>query len=651
MGEGEGGRGPARRPMACEYTGEKAVLRLGKEEVPLAEAGRCEVLRVGGPVANEALAELLAPLADLTELVLKRIRHLPRLGHMTRLGRVTVSDSPALTFAESVFAGLGSLTEILVNNTGLAHLPRGALQGLTGLRKLRVVHSSLTAVRASDFKDLERLEALRLEHNQITEVEPGFLRALVDLENLFLKHNGIRDLPAGALAGPTHMDKLHLANNDITAIHRDAFKGMQASKLNLAYNRLETLPSGLLDGLTSLKSVHLRNQDPGLTYLPEDLFISATALDLIILSKNRISKVPNLTGLTHLTMLKMAGNLIRRIDGDTFDGLTSLAIVHFDSQRPGLSSLPVGLFRGNPALTSIRFMANRFTTVPDDLFTGLRGLTRIDFSKNPDFRGFADGAFRDNPQMNKLYLYGTSLSELGPRVLGPMKKVQKLRLENCKITRIAPDTFAGWTELTELNLHGNGLTRLAAGTFKDTSRLTRLLLAGNLLTELGTDVVGHLEAVRTLSLSQREEGSAGVGCLPLASFTKAAEGVAARWAEGCFRADPGMKACLEREWAGAKWEALTAVERRCDGGEVDDLTGGTELGRGEGWVLGDGRWDWKARVRPPQGGSWAMSDFGEAELAFGGLLLCLLVLAARGFRPLGRRRGTGGNRSRGGGVK
>ena len=124
MGEGEGGRGPARRPMACEYTGEKAVLRLGKEEVPLAEAGRCEVLRVGGPVANEALAELLAPLADLTELVLKRIRHLPRLGHMTRLGRVTVSDSPALTFAESVFAGLGSLTEILVNNTGLAHLPR-----------------------------------------------------------------------------------------------------------------------------------------------------------------------------------------------------------------------------------------------------------------------------------------------------------------------------------------------------------------------------------------------------------------------------------------------------------------------------------------------------------------------------------------------
>jgi len=96
---------------------------------------------------------------------------------------------------------------------------------------------------------------------------------------------------------------------------------------------------------------------------------------------------------------------------------------------------------------------------------------------------------------------------------------------------------------------------------------------------------------------------------------------------------------------------LTAVERRCDGGEVDDLTGGTELGRGEGWVLGDGRWDWKARVRPPQGGSWAMSDFGEAELAFGGLLLCLLVLAARGFRPLGRRRGTGGNRSRGGGVK
>ena len=68
-------------------------------------------------------------------------------------------------------------------------------------------------------------------------------------------------------------------------------------------------------------------------------------------------------------------------------------------------------------------------------------------------------------------------------------------------------------------------------------------------------------------------------------------------------------------------------------------------------VLGDGRWDWKARVRPPQGGSWAMSDFGEAELAFGGLLLCLLVLAARGFRPLGRRRGTGGNRSRGGGVK
>jgi len=634
--------------MACQYR--DAVLRLDRKEVaPAAAAGRCVELEVRGPVADEALAELLVPLTEVKVLQLERIGHLPRLGHMARLDRVTVVGSPGLTLAESVFAGLGSVERIVVKDTGLAHLPAGAFQGLGRLNYLQMSNSSLTAVRASDFEGLGRLKYLRLSHNRITEVEPGFLRTATGLTGLFLEHNRISDLPAGVFAGPTRIRDLYVGDNHIATIHPDALTGMQARKLNFTRNRVESLPAGVLDGLTAAESVLFASQNPGLKVIPKGLFRSTTEVGWIMLSHNRISKVPRglLSGLTLLTKLDMENNTLRHIDHRMFHSLTSLKIFHFGTQQPGFTSLPKGLFRGNPGLTSIRFMGNRLTTVPDDLFAGLSNLTRVDFSKNPAFRGFADGAFRDNPKMEKFYLYGTSLSELDPRTLGPLTKVQKLRLENCKITRLASDTFAGWTELTELNLHGNGLTRLAAGTFKDTSRLARLLLAGNLLTALDEDVVGHLEALTTLSLSQRKEGSPGVGCLPLASFGSAAEQLATSWAKRCFRGDPGMKACLEREWAGPRWEALLAVERESKEGEryvwcttAEELTGGTELGRGEGWVLEDGAaWDWKGRRRVRPGGS----DGGfawEPDRGFTALLCALLLLlAVLGFRALRRQRG------------
>ena len=328
---------------------------------------------------------------------------------------------------------------------------------------------------------------------------------------------------------------------DVT-LGRDVLRGLTALEwIDLSAFQMRTLEAGMLDGLTLLKFFKMTS------YFSQSLLLSAAKATCTRCKKSRQPVVPKGT----------------------------------------LTSLPPGLFRDNTALTTVNFMGNQLSTLPRDLFAGLARLTKVDFSKNAALGGLPDGFFRDTPNVRKLYFYDTSISRLDARTFGPLRRANKLRLEDCQLTSIAPDTFRGWSSLLELNLRGNALQRLEAGTFRDTTSLRRLDLSANRLTAV--DEPPWCSQWTTLQLSQEadgdDKGEREAPCLPLGGFGDADQ-IAVMWAEKCFSGNKGMKRCLEREWAGGRWEtfmkrATDLVDPRSCEEEEENTGDGGAAGREE----------------------------------------------------------------------
>ena len=244
----------------------------------------------------------------------------------------------------------------------------------------------------------------------------------------------------------------------------------------------------------------------------------------------------------------MDSNELDDIPLGAFDSLKGIQLISLKSQRgKGLRSLHPNLFRCNKMLASIRLMGNQLTQVPPDLLHGLTLMTKVDLSMNPALQAIPNNFFKDAPNMFKLYLYGTSISQLTPRMFGLLAKLGRFRTENCKITRIDPATLSGWTSLTHLDLAGNALTEIGEGTFADLVGLRVLELQGNRLTSLPKAVLRPLTGLTRLTLSQRSPpgGAAAAdgvsGCLRAEELPDSAGKL---MAQGCFAADVNRNVLL-----------------------------------------------------------------------------------------------------------
>jgi Leucine-rich repeat (LRR) protein len=235
------------------------------------------------------------------------------------------------------FTELATLEQLYVQeNERLQVVEEDAFAGMTSLKVLNLsCNCSLRSLPKNVFTELRQLEVLRLSHNRLEAVHADSFTGLVSLKILKLDNNRIRFVPARAFAHCTRLEQLNLIGNGIEEVHEEAFSGTtDLIVLDLFDNALRALPANVFarGQLGQLEQLNLRANR--IAHVAVGAFDGLVSLQKLDLSKNRIKSLAPLVfeKLGRLEQLRLNGNVIERIDAQTFKGLgMSLRVLDVDN--------------------------------------------------------------------------------------------------------------------------------------------------------------------------------------------------------------------------------------------------------------------------------------------------------------------------------
>ena len=149
-----------------------------------------------------------------------------------------------------MFAGLDSLTEIILSYNQIHAIEVGAFIGLRSLDELWMDNNAFTHLKSNSFVGLDKLELLHMNYNNISYIELETFTSLNQtLKTLWLDTNSLTDV-TGLFTSLTNIEKIDLDLNALTDIKPDTFYGLDKLKEVWFYtNKLTTLRSDTFTGL------------------------------------------------------------------------------------------------------------------------------------------------------------------------------------------------------------------------------------------------------------------------------------------------------------------------------------------------------------------------------------------------------------------
>ena len=397
-------------------------------------------------------------------------------------------------------AMLSTIDEINLSNAGIASLKLKDFAGLTNLTKLVLENNGLTTLPADIFNGLEKLETLDLSGNGLTNLPDELFSGLTALEGADFSDNPASD-PADLIL-TLSIQITEVQNQFVVEVAQgaptDLIATVRISGGTLSDNSMTattTIPTGMTrSGPIAVIPTHL-GVSPVLVVTVSETF---TAFDTAFNGN---------TGYSGLTIVAPAGQEFRLGICDRTLQVQNVILSAINNAVPPpdlaatcssvtlaqlreitvpltLSSLTeelrAGDFEGLSGVTELTLLLNAFTSLPDDVFSGLSGLESLSMNLHRNLMSLPDGIF----------------SELTSLV--------SLNLASNALMSVSQDLFAGLTSLTSLELGANQLSDLDRNTFSSLSALTRLGLASNDLTSLDGDAFAGLSALETLDLSDND---------------------------------------------------------------------------------------------------------------------------------------------------
>ena len=364
-------------------------------------------------------------------------------------------------------------------------LPPDLFGHLTQLRHLDLARSALTVLPPGLFEGLRQLQTLRLEGNYLSALPPDLFGGLGQLQTLHL-YTEMPALPSGLFGGLGQLQTLHLGRSYQSTLPSGLFGGLhQLQHLTLygAELPVNVLPSGLFGGLGQLQHLHLHNVY--LPFLPAGFFAD----------------------LGRLRTLKMDHIWLEEatLDPDTFVGLTGLQRLQLHAPRPGLATLPVGLFAPLGQLQSLEIRSADLHRLEPGIFHGLPHLRSLQLLRgfHGDGQGLdlVPGAFAGLVQLQSLTMTVNS-----PIPAGAFAGLAQLQSLDMTVNSPIPaGAFAGLAQLRSLNLwslssySSRDLLSLQPGAFAGLETLQVLKLFGRLEC-LPTTLWADLPRLHTLDL-------------------------------------------------------------------------------------------------------------------------------------------------------
>ena len=330
-----------------------------------------------------------------------RIRELPR--DLTRLKQLDYSFNNLGAISESLASSLltySALAELKLSGNNLTEVPP-FLEKMNALTSLYLNSNKITRF----VSNLPQLEVLELTSNLLNDFEvmpPSLVRlglafnriVSIDftsstLQMLFLAGNDIRDLPNGQLFDV--LTVLDLSFNKLTSISTIGRIAPKLEKLSAMFNMIEEFPAKL----------------------PE-------TIEVVTLSTNRITEVPDLSHLKNLKRLKLDGNFLKELP-NLPDSIEFLDVDNNRISKCGairLRSLKNLVLAGNmmdavPAITNsaITALVLHRNVVVDVNFANLcQTLVKIDLTNN--HLKSVPGPLFSLPQLRQLILSNNQITEI-----------------------------------------------------------------------------------------------------------------------------------------------------------------------------------------------------------------------------------------------
>lgn len=205
----------------------------------------------------------------------------------------------------------------------LSVLDEGALHNLKNLKNLNLKDNGIYIILDVFFANVNNLTHLNLNDNNIDRID---LKYLPHIQELRLHNNRISSLKT--FSASATLRKLDVSTNSIREIEQYVFsKLFNLTSLNLSNNFIENnIYDASFFGLTNLEELHMQNTST--SYIPEDIFIFSTKLEVLNLSSNKMKEFGTLfEKLSNLRTLNISFNRLEELRYTTIKNLINLEII------------------------------------------------------------------------------------------------------------------------------------------------------------------------------------------------------------------------------------------------------------------------------------------------------------------------------------
>ncbi|XP_070497092.1 uncharacterized protein haf isoform X2 [Chironomus tepperi] len=283
-------------------------------------------------------------------------------------------------------------------------------------------------------------------------------------------------------ARTTPLDLLYINNSTIKVLENNIFSNLKLHNVQLSSCKLKQIDDNAFAGQSdNLKNLNL--QDNLLEQVPIRALGNLKKLNLLDLSKNKISSIPN----------------------DAFKGLTNLATLKLMDNNVTLERYA---FRGlENCLKNLNLKGTKQKRIPESV-RGLKTLAFLDLSQNgirelPGLGGIR--TFEGLDSLTALNLERNLIQSLSESALyGIRKTLSSLSLLNNLLPDFPVGAIHSLKELRVLDIGFNLLTTLPEAAFRGNPAVTLLALDGNPLKTVPFQAFAHLnKTLRGLSLGGR----------------------------------------------------------------------------------------------------------------------------------------------------
>ena len=372
------------------------------------------------------------------------------------------------------------------------------------ITKLHFTYNSLTTLSRSTFQSIAKLsiKELQLSYNKILGLAPDTFEDLRNLSKLYLDHNSNMNktelsLALGSIQKVRELERLVLDNTGLTELPDNFFLPMNGSKvrdLHLNENGLKSVEIAAFRFLPILQMLKLgENQIQNF-----NASYGHRILQKIVLTRNEIArqapefcpKEGQRNPYPNLHQLYLDENYISQIESSSWDCLTHLMLL--DLRMNVLRKIPNNVFAMLTSLKELRLnqMMNSNMKLSPRAFNS-SSLEKLNLGKNNIVLKADDvnnNYFKYCPNLISLDISSNSLKNLHgvdvTRLLSPLVRLKTLLMVSCHLFFVPPKLFISLQDLQVLVLDGNHISNLDEA-FQEAHNLESLALQANSIKLIG----------------------------------------------------------------------------------------------------------------------------------------------------------------------